>query len=344
MPDRSKRPAVRLSDVAKRARCSAATVSRVLNTPEIVNREARLRVEAAVHDLGYTRNGAARALRSRRSQMVGIVLPTLKQPIYADVIDGVQTALAGQGYALVVTTSNGSVDQELLQARLLAERGVDGLVLIGHGRRPELHRFLKVQDLPYVVVGSVRPKARYPVVAFDGLAGMASVAEHLVGLGHRDIAMLAGRRGESDWVDQWVEGVAATFEALGVGLPPERIVEEASTIEGGRRGLRRLAAFESRPTALVCAGDHLAYGALIECRVQGIDVPADMSMTGSEDLPASAHLVPPLTTLAIPFDEMGRRAGESLLARFAGRPHAAAVLLETRLVVRRTTAPPRGRP
>lgn len=331
-----------MSDVAKRAQCSAATVSRVLNTPEIVNREARLRVEAAVRDLGYTRNGAARALRSRRSQMAGIILPSLKQPIYAEVIDGVQTALAGQGYALVVTTSNASVDQELFQARLLAERGVDGFVLIGHRRRPETYKLLKAQDLPYVVVGSVRPKARHPVVVFDSPAGMASVAKHLVGLGHRDIALLAGKRGENDWVDQWIEGVPDALEALGVRLPPERIVEEASTIEGGRRGLGRLAAFERRPTALICTSDPLAHGALIECRVRTIGVPADLSITGLDDLPASAHLAPPLTTLAIPFDEMGRRAGESLLARFAGRSHPAAVLLETHLLVRRTTAPPRS--
>lgn len=334
---------VRLSDVAKRAQCSAATVSRVLNTPEIVNRAARLRVEAAVRDLGYTRNGAARALRSRRSQIVGIILPTLTQPNYADVVEGVQNTLAEHGYALIVTTSNASLDQELLQARLLAERGVDGLVLIGHRRRPGLYAFLKAQDLPYVVLGSVRPNARHPIVVFDDLAGMAGVVRHLAGLGHHDIAVLAGTRGEDDWIDRRMDSASGALEAIGMALAPDRVVEEASTIEGGRRGLRRFAASDRRPTALICTSDQLAYGALIECRVQGIDVPADLSVTGFDDLPASAHLVPPLTTLAIPFDEMGRRAGESLLARFAGRPHTAAVLLPTRLLVRHSTAPPRDR-
>ncbi len=187
---------VRLSDVARAAGCSAATVSRVLNAPETVNREARLRVEEAVRELGYTRNGAARALRSRRSQIVGVVLPTLKQPIYADFIGTLQDGLARQDYALVVTTSDYSLDRELFQARLLVERGIDGLVLIGHTHRPELLDLLRAQELPFLTTYTFRPGADHPMVGFDNFAAMGRVVDHLVGLGHRDFAMLSGSRAQ----------------------------------------------------------------------------------------------------------------------------------------------------
>ena len=131
---------VRLSDLAKRARCSSATVSRVLNTPETVNPEARLRVEAAVRELGYTRDPAARALRSRRTRTIGVIVPTLRQPTYATFIGSLQDALSERGRSLIVTTHEFSLDREAAQAQILAERGIDGLVLVGHTHRPELRR------------------------------------------------------------------------------------------------------------------------------------------------------------------------------------------------------------
>lgn len=341
MSDGPKRPPVRLSDVAKRARCSAATVSRVLNAPDTVNRDARVRVEAAVRDLGYTRNGAARALRSRRSQIVGTILPTLKQPIYVDFIGALQDALAQRNYSLIVTTSEYSLDREVLQARLLAERGIDGLVLIGHTHRPELHELMQAQDLPYVMTYTFRPELGRPVIGFNNFAAMALVVDHLVGLGHRDFAMLAGSPDQNDRVEERINGAVAALNARGLALPPARIVEGAFTIEGGRRGLRRLIDAGHLPTALICTSDVLAQGALIECRASGIAVPSDLSVTGFDDLQDAAHLLPALTTLAISARQMGRLAGEYLLARFAGRSHAEQIPIETRLVRRDTTAAPR---
>ena len=335
----AKRSPVRLSDVARSAGCSAATVSRVLNSPESVNRDARLRVEAAVRELGYTRNGAARALRSRRSQMVGVILPTLRQPIYADFIGTLQDGLARQNYALVVTTSDYSPDRELFQARLLVERGIDGLVLVGHTHRPELYELLEIQDLPFLTTYTFWPEFPHPMVGFDNFAAMVRVVDHLHGLGHRDFAMLAGARKDNDRVEQRVAGAVAALAARGIDLPAERIVEEAFTIEGGRRGLARL--FDTgNPTALLCSSDVLAYGALIECRARRLDVPGRLSIVGYDSLQSSAHTVPALTSMEIPADEMAQRAAAYILARLAGRSHPARVEIHPRLVVRDTTAPP----
>ena len=343
MPDGPKRPPVRLRDVAERALCSAATVSRVLNAPETVNREARLRVEAAVRDLGYTRNGVARALRCRRSQIVGLIVPTLKQTIYADFIGAVQDRLERQDHALIVASSDYSQDRELIQARLLAERGIDGLVLVGQRHRPELQALIDAQSIPYVTTHTVKPDGEHPVMGFDNVAGMAVIVDHLVGLGHREIAVLVGHRFESDRAEDRIRGMAEALARHGLGLPEHRIVEEEMTISGGRAGLRRLSALGPLPTALFCASDVLAYGALVECHGLGIAVPDDLSLVGCDDLPASRHSVPALTTLEIPAAAMGERAADYLLARFAGLPHPRRISFDARLMVRQTTAPP-GRP
>lgn len=315
-------------------------MSRVLNAPETVNREARQRVEAAVQALGYTRNAAARALRSRRSLTMGIILPTLKQPIYADFIDGFQEALTRCNYSLIVTASDYTPERELTQARLLVERGIDGLVLVGHSHLPELFAFLTAQAVPYLTTHTFKPSLGHPVIGFDNAAGMAKVVDHLFGLGHRDFAILAGDRRFNDRVQERVSGALDALQAFGLPLSPDRVVEVELTIGGGRSGLRRLIASGNRPTALICSGDVMAYGALIESREQGIAVPQDMSVVGYDDLQSSVDVVPALTTLAFPAGDMGRRAGHYLLARSVGQDAPDQVELETHIVLRGTTAAP----
>jgi LacI family transcriptional regulator len=316
-------------------------VSRVLNAPESVNRDARIRVEAAVRELGYTRNGAARALRSRRSQMVGVILPTLKQAIYADFIGTLQDGLARHSYALVVTTSDYCLERELFQARLLVERGIDALVLVGHTHRPELYDLLGAQDLPFLTTYSFWPGRDHPMVGFDNFAAMGTIVDHLYGLGHRDFAVLADSSANNDRVEQRIAGAVARLAERGIVLPADRIVEDEFTIEGGRSGLGRLLQ-GGQPTALLCTSDVLAYGALVECRARRIDVPGALSVVGYDSLQSSAYTLPALTSLEIPSDEMARRAASYILARLAGRSHPDQVEIKPRLILRDTTAPPPG--
>lgn len=330
----------RLSDVAKVAGCSSATVSRVLNAPASVKEDIRRRVEIAVQDLGYMRNGAARALRSRRTHIIGTVIPTLNNAIYAQLVGALQDTLGRQGYSLLVTASEFSLDQELVQVRLLVERGVEGLVLVGNLHRPALFNLLDGQGLPYVTTYTYSPKSGHPSVGFDNAAAMARIVDFLLDLGHRDFAMVSGIRQDNDRVTERVQGAVAALAARGIALNPDRIVEEPYSIQGGRAALRRILDSGVRPTALICGSDVLAFGALIECASRGIQVPKDMSISGFDDLEFAAFLNPPLTTLAVPAVEMGRRAGEYIMARLRGRPHVEHVPLETNLILRTTTAPP----
>jgi LacI family transcriptional regulator len=334
---------VRLSDVAKRAGCSTATVSRVLNKPDSVNRAARERVDVAIRELGYLRNSAARALRSRRTRTIGAVIPTLDHAIFARLLGSLQAYASEHGYSLLVTTSGFQVEQELRQALLLVERGAEGIVLVGHTHSPELYAALDSQRIPFVNTYSYLPDNRHASIGFDNRAASRQIADYLLDLGHRDFALIAGFRKDNDRVKDRVEGALGAMAARGIATEKALIVEEPYSIEGGREGLRRVLAARTRPTALICTSDVLAFGAIIECDSKGIAVPRELSVVGFDDLEFAAHFRPPLTTIHVPAVEMGRRAGEFLLAKIAGQTHAPQYPLETNLILRQSAAPPLGR-
>jgi LacI family transcriptional regulator len=334
------RTAVRVSDVADRAGCSTATVSRALNTPALVSRAVRDRVGAAIRDLGYVPNSAARALRAQRTRIIGTVIPTLRHAIYARMVDALQRVLGQHGYSLLVTTSEFDLEQDFEQARLLVERGIDGLVLVGDLHDPRLYELLRDRKLPFVNTYTYRPDTDHPSVGFDNRLATARIADLLVDLGHRDIAMIAGIRRDNDRAIERVEGVAQALAARGLMLRDEHVVEEPYTLEGGRQGLRRVLGSGSRVTALICGSDVIAFGVMVECETLGIAVPGGLSIVGFDNLDFAGYLKPPLTTLEVPAPEMGQRAGEYLMARLRGSAPSDHFPLETNLILRRTTAPP----
>jgi len=334
---------VRLSDVAKRAGCSAATVSRVLNKPDRVDPAARKRVDAAIAELGYLRNGAARALRSRRTRTIGAIIPTLDHAIYAHLLSALQACTSEHGYSLLVTTSGFQIEQELRQARLLVERGAEGIVLVGHTHSAALYTALETNGIPFVNTYTYKPDSPHASVGFDNRAASRQIVDYLIDLGHRDFAIMVGFQKDNDRVKDRVAGALDAIAARRIATTAPVVVEEPYSIEGGREGLRRILGTTPGPTAIICGSDVLAFGAIIECDSMGVAVPQQVSITGFDDLEFAAHLRPPLTTIRVPAAEMGRRAGELLIARIGGQPHAAHYPLETNLILRRSTAPPRAR-
>jgi len=334
---------VRLSDVAKRAGCSAATVSRVLNKPDRVNPVVRKRVDIAIEELGYLRNGAARALRSRRTRTIGAIIPTLDHAIYAHLLSALQACTSEHGYSLLVTTSGFQIEQELRQARLLVERGAEGIVLVGHTHSEALYAALETNGIPFVNTYTYKPESPHASVGFDNRAAARQIVDYLIDLGHRDFAIMVGFQKDNDRVKDRVAGALDAIAARRIATVAPVVVEEPYSIEGGREGLRRILGSGPGPTAIVCGSDVLAFGAIIECDSMGVAVPQQVSIVGFDDLEFAAHLRPPLTTVRVPAAEMGRRAGELLIAHIGGQPHAAHYPLETNLILRRSTAPPRTR-
>jgi LacI family transcriptional regulator len=331
-----------IGDVARRARVSTATVSRVVNLPDSVRPEMRHRVETAVAQLGYVPHAGARTLKSRRTGTIGAVFPTIDNAIFAKAIDALQRRLAEAGYQLLIATHDYSPATEESQALNLRARGADALLLCGVGQRASLLARLKSRAVPVVHVMSWPPPPGLACVGFDNARAMAQAVRYLLDLGHRRIAMLAGVTRDNDRAAARLAGVRDALAAAGLPLPASRVVERRYGIAPAREGLQQLMKGNAaaRPTAVVCGNDVLAFGALFEAQRLGIDVPRELSIVGFDDLELASHLQPALTTVHVPAEAMWRRATEQVLAELAGEEAPPSSEVEVSLGVRGSTGPP----
>ena len=328
-----------LEDVAGMAGVSTATVSRVLNEPDRVSAETRSRVEAAVAHFDYTPHFGGRALASNRTNTVGAVIPTMENAIFARGLQALQEALAETGVTLVVATSNYDPEREAQQIRALLGRGVDGLVLIGEARDPALYQMLERRSVPFVLVWSWRPDCPWPCVGFDNRAAARAMAQRVLDLGHRRVAMIAGVTRGNDRAAARVEGVREALAARGQRLDESNLIETPYQLEAGANAVRQLMSATPRPTAIVCGNDVLAAGALTAIRALGLNTPADVSVTGFDDIDLAYVLDPPLTTVHVPHRRMGDAAARLLLRLRAQEDDPTSVVFETALVERGSLAP-----
>jgi LacI family transcriptional regulator len=327
----------RIEDVAAAAGVSTATVSRVLNG-QTVREPAGARVRAAVAQLGYVPHAGARALSLQRTGTVGAIVPTLDNAIFASAIGALQRRLAQERLQLLIATSEYDPTAEAAQARTLVERGVDAMVLCGHGQRAPLLELLRRRGLPCVHVMTLDGGAGSLCVGFDNRRAMARAAQHLLELGHRRIAVLSGITRDNDRARARVEGARDALQAAGLALPPERLVERRYALAEARDGLRQLLAARPAPTAVLCGNDVLAFGALLEAQQLGLTVPDQLSIVGFDDLELARHVEPALTTMRVPSEAMWTLAAERLIGALRQEPVPRQTELEVDLVVRQSTA------
>lgn len=328
-----------IGDVARRAKVSTATVSRVLNQPDTVRPELQARVTQAVRALGYVPHAGARTMKLGQSGTVGAVFPTVDNAIFAKAIDALQRRLAELGMQLLIATSDYDPRAEEQQALNMLARGVDGLLLCGCGQSPLLIERLRQRGLPTVHVMSWPVPPDRMGVGFDNAQAMGQVIRYLLGLGHRHVAMLAGVTRDNDRAAERVRGVRDALDAAGIGLPAHRLAERRYGLAAARDGLRELMQHRTPPTAVVCGNDVLAFGALFEAQRLGLQVPRDLSIVGFDDLELASHLQPALTTVHVPAETMWRRAAEHVLALLDGREPPPAAEVEVSFVVRGSTGP-----
>jgi len=333
---------VSLKDVALAAGVSVATASRALSEPDKVQRDTRESICAVADRLGYVPNSAARALRSRRTRLIGTILPTLDYAIYNNQIAALQRTLSENGYSLLVTSSGYDHEEELRQARTLVERGVEGLVLIGGNHHPDLEAMLREQKIPAINTYVYRRGSDRSCIGFDNETVVAKVIHHLTDLGHTRIAMIAGITHDNDRAGDRVTGVRAALKQKGLTLPDRYLIEAPYKVAAGREALRSLLATRPHPTAIFCASDVLAFGVIMECASRRIAVPDELSVVGFDNLEFCAHLCPGLTTIEVPAVAMGAGAARHLIARLSGKSQVEYTELEANLILRGTTAPPQS--
>lgn len=335
---------VRVTDVAKRAGCAPATVSRAMNNPKKVSPEKLAKIEGAMAELGYVRNHAARALRSQRSHMVGILIPTLEYALYARLVNAAAKTFSEAGISTLIATFDYDLGEEIKETRLLLERGAEALVLVGQQHRPALYKMLGQFDVPFVNTYVHDPESAHPSAGFDNRAAAAKAVRHLVQLGHRDFCVISGITKDNDRTTRRLEGIRRELSLSGIELPGDMVIECPYSISGGRAACEQLLLRNSeRPTAVICGNDVLALGALIECQALELDVPRDISIVGFDNLELSQHSNPPLTTIDVPAQEMGKNAAHYVLDKLGDLDVPLHNSVECQLILRDSTAPPRPR-
>ncbi|MDW4572037.1 LacI family DNA-binding transcriptional regulator [Microbacterium sp. M3] len=319
-----------MADVAARAGVSGQTVSRVVNASPRVDPETRARVEAAMSDLGYRPHRAARALRTGRTQTIGLVVSTLASVGNSRMLQAVADAAAARGYALTVVTLGAGGDVAAAFERL-ADQGVDGAIVLNEATERVRESDLRGAGLRLVVVDSPRDD-RFGVVETDHAGGARLAVAHLIGLGHRMVHHLAGPQTSFAAAERergWSEALAEA------GMPARAVVRGDWTSASGFAAASALLA--EGATAVFAANDQMALGVLRAVAEAGRVVPGDVSVVGFDDVADAADYRPPLTTVRQDFDALGSRAVAALVDGIEAGAPAAFETVPTRLVVREST-------
>lgn len=326
-----------LEDVARAARVSTATVSRVLNTPGQVRGETRARVEAAIAELGYLPHFGGRALALNRTNTVGAVIPTMANAIFARGLQSLQETLAQARIDMLVATSGYDLQREAEQIRTLLARSVDGIVLIGEDRPLESYNLLKSHGTPFVILWTWRADSPRTCIGFDNRAAARAMAEHVIAAGHRSIAMISGLTQWNDRARLRLDGTRDAMRAHGLELEPAYLVESPYSLDEGAAAAMHLLTLKERPTAIICGNDVLAAGAIEGARRAGFAVPGDVSITGFDDVELARVAQPPLTTVHVPHRRMGREGARALLEMMGGGA-GESVKLESEIIERQSLA------
>lgn len=332
-----------MKDVAEHAGVSVSTVSYVLNDSGPVAPERRNRVLDAIRVLEYSPNESARSLKRRSASTIGMVVPDLTNQFFAMVTEGVQKAASARDVLVVLVVPDAIDAPEENQGKLLRSQRVDGVVyLSGTGSMPASIYEL-ARSGPVVLVDEQIPSLELPAVVCDSRKGAREIAKHVLDLGHRRIAVLGGP--PALWTAQ--QRLAGYREALaGAGIDPDSVPVSAGDYHqaSGTAGAERALAGPpgERPTALLCANDLMAIGAMEYCRAAGLRIPEDVSVVGFDDLPISALLTPRLTTVRQPAHDMGHRAATVLFDLLENKVGGVAGPLPATVQIRETVAPPGG--
>ena len=328
--------AVSIKDIAKVANVSYSTVSRALTDSPRVQAQTKARIQHIAAEMGYLPSAVGRSLVTRRTDTIGVVVSTITDLFFAEVIDAIEETALAHHYRVILANSGGQPPRELAAIRSLRERWVDGLILVsGCSSREELCAE-KGMDLPIVTINGVHREHIGYSVEVDNAGGGMEAAQHLLNLGHRRIAHIAGPATEWDAVERQ-DGYEQALCAFGQPVDPALIVRGNSRPRGGILAMQQLLALPSPPTAVFCYNDATALGAMRAAYAAGQHIPETLSVVGFDDIDLAPFLEPPLTTVAQPKRAMGERAVQMVLDLLVGDRSVSDCVLPSRLVVRGST-------
>jgi LacI family repressor for deo operon, udp, cdd, tsx, nupC, and nupG len=336
---------VSIKDVARIAGVSIATVSRCINQPERVREVTRDKVQAAILETGFSPNTLAQNFRRGKSHVIMVVLPSVGDPFFTAVIQGIRSVASGQGYSLLIneTQFNTMTADEI--GAMVVSRQADGIVLLA-SMSPFGTRVLSAEShraLP-IVIGceTISPElARFPGVHIDNVAAAEEATDYLLKLGHRKIAFIYGHDTSLLTRDR-ESGYRDAMHKANIPIEDGWVLKGKMTIDGSIDATHRLLQHPDRPTAVFCANDEMAMGCIYAIKAAGLRVPGDLSVVGFDDIRYARILDPPLTTVRQPAEEIGQRVMRRLLLEIEeGRsPTAETEIVSHELIIRQSAAPP----
>lgn len=330
-----------IKDVARHAEVSVTTVSHVVNGTRHVSPESRERVEAAIRALGYVPSAIARSLKSNNTRTLSMLIPNSSNPYFAEIVHAVEDRCFGAGYNLILCNTNDEAHRQGTYLQVLAERRIDGLIVVSTGHDATLPTQLAGLSVPTVLVDREIEIAEQPcdLVETAHMQGGLLATQHLLQLGHQRIACIGGPAGLAP-SEQRIAGWRCALAAAGLGEGEGLLWHGNFTSQGGYEAMHALLRTHTPPTAVFVCNDLMAMGALCAAHERGLRLPEALSMVGFDDIELTAFTSPPLTTVAQPKQRIGALAVDMLLERIDGkRQDARKVMLQPELRVRASTAP-----
>jgi len=327
-------------DIAKKLGLSAMTVSRALTGNPEVSDKTRQQVVRCAKAMGYQPNRWARSLVTRRSSIIGVVIPDISHSFFAKITCGIEEVVETAGYDILLCHSRGDAEREKAEIDMLTGSRVDGLIVASEQpeKLPGLFVQLRERDIPFVLVDRFFPETDFPCVRVDDRAVGKLAANCLADLGHTRIALIEGPSLSTASLPR--KGYLAALKSRGIESRSEWIVNGDFELDGGREAMRRLLQTEPRPTAVFASNDPMAIGAVYACRDAGLEIPRDISIVGAGNIEGPHHPNPFLTTVDWPREEMGRTAGRLLLEAITTpeRRNGGGKIFEPKLLMRQSTA------
>jgi DNA-binding LacI/PurR family transcriptional regulator len=337
---------VTIKDVAHRAGVSHPTVSRALRGDRLVAPKTAARIRRIAADLGYVPSATARSLKTSRSLVIGVIVNRISDPFYSEVLDGIQDVLHSTDYSLFLAATEHDPEREKAVVRAMLERRIDGLIVCSRFVTPGYRMELGASGSPVVVVHNRGRDSGGNAIYHDDHEGSRQMTRHLIDLGHRRIAFVASARAGRESEDR-LAGFLAEMETAGLTVSPEYIVQAATgQLTSAPGAVELLLGLARRPTALLCFNDILAIGAMQQLRQRGLQVPADCSVVGFDNISFSMFVIPPLTTFNQPKYPLGQEAARMMLRLLNAKAakekvdQPTVITLRGEILVRASSAPP----
>ena len=327
--------------VAERAGVSLSTVSRVLNGKASVNKVLKERVEKAVKELNYRPNSVARSLANNRTDSVGVLVPELNAPFFGDLMQAVESTLRAADKHVIISVGRNCLETEKDAVEFLISRNCDALIMHAEALSDEYLLELNQSKLPVALVNRQVEGLPEVCTSLDNEKGGYLATRHLLELGHKDIAYISGPTDKCD-ASLRLEGHKRALSEAGLPINPQLIFNGDYSEEDGKIGLLELMARDVPFTALVCANDWMASGAISCARDLGMSLPHDLSVVGFDDVVFAHHVFPRLTTVINPIAEMAEMSAKYILNKVYGQSNNVQQYFEPSLIVRESTVKHEG--